>query len=252
MTKDDIRGHILEVAGAVFAAEGYQNATVRKICAQADVNVAAIHYYFGDKERLYIEAVKNARVLIEKRWPLPDWPSESADDAAAMTQAEAEHRLRTFIETFLRRLLYTEPQAWQMRLLLRETLEPTRAGEELVQEGFKPFFEVLVDILRRLIPTGVAESRLHQIGFSIISQCVFYRFHHRMVEMMISADERAEAFQVDSLAEHIYQFSLGALRSLAAQSTTSVDRGHLTSFEFSDEQTAFLPDQARVRTEKGN
>jgi TetR/AcrR family transcriptional regulator, regulator of cefoperazone and chloramphenicol sensitivity len=239
MTKDDIRGHILEVAGAIFAAEGYQNATVRKICAQADVNVAAINYYFGDKERLYIEAVKNARVLIEKKWPLPDWPNESSAGPCEVTQAEAERRLRTFIETFLRRLLYTEPQAWQMRLLLRETLDPTRAGEELAQEGFQPFFEVLVDILRRLVPATVAESRFHQLGFSIISQCVFYRFHHRMVELMISAEERAEAFQVESLAEHIYEFSWGAIRSMSADLASSAGPDRRASPVAPDKGTSY-------------
>jgi hypothetical protein len=132
---------------------------------------------------------------------------------------EAEQRLLAFVQTFLRRLLCTETQAWQMRLLLREVIEPTRAGEELVQEGFQPFFEVLLDILRRLTPKTLPPSRLHQLGFSIIAQCVFYRFHHRIVELMIPEEERATAFQVEALADHVYGFSRAALRSLAAEAT---------------------------------
>jgi AcrR family transcriptional regulator len=59
-SKDDTQQRLLEAAGQVFAERGYEAATVREICQRADVNIAAVNYYFRDKERLYIEAVKSA------------------------------------------------------------------------------------------------------------------------------------------------------------------------------------------------
>ena len=56
---------LLDAAGKVFAEKGYDRSTVREICSLAGVNVSAVNYYFGDKERLYIEAVKNARHALE-------------------------------------------------------------------------------------------------------------------------------------------------------------------------------------------
>ena len=54
---DDTRENLLLAAGKVFADKGYEKATVREICKAAGVsNLAAVNYYFGDKERLYIEA----------------------------------------------------------------------------------------------------------------------------------------------------------------------------------------------------
>ena len=41
---------LLEAAGEIFAEHGYRAATVRQICEKARANIAAVNYYFGDKE----------------------------------------------------------------------------------------------------------------------------------------------------------------------------------------------------------
>ena len=138
VSREEVRTELLQAAGEIFAAEGYQNATVRKICQRAGANVAAVNYYFGDKERLYLEAVKHARQLIERRWPLPAWSAEVAPEA----------RLKSFLETLLSRLLSPHTTEWQMRLLLREIIEPTGAGEQLVRKDSCRFSSVLLDIIR--------------------------------------------------------------------------------------------------------
>ena len=70
---DETRQRLLDTAGEVFAEKGFQAATVRQICGMAGVNIAAINYHFGDKERLYIEAVKHAHCVQnapdEHAWP---------------------------------------------------------------------------------------------------------------------------------------------------------------------------------------
>ena len=54
------RSRILNAAGPVFADKGFRDATVRDICQAASVNLASVNYHFGDKQRLYIESVKEA------------------------------------------------------------------------------------------------------------------------------------------------------------------------------------------------
>ena len=43
---------IIHVAEKLFALDGFDGTSVRKIAAKANVNVAMISYYFGSKERL--------------------------------------------------------------------------------------------------------------------------------------------------------------------------------------------------------
>ena len=58
--QDETRHKLIEAAGEIFAEAGYQNATVREICARAGANVAAVNYHFGDKMGLYTELLKTA------------------------------------------------------------------------------------------------------------------------------------------------------------------------------------------------
>jgi len=47
------RDHIMDVAEKLFAENGYDAASTRKIASEANVNSAMIAYYFGSKEELY-------------------------------------------------------------------------------------------------------------------------------------------------------------------------------------------------------
>jgi AcrR family transcriptional regulator len=49
------RTRILDTAEALFAAAGPAGVTLRSIAAAAGVNVAAVNYYFGSKEKLFEE-----------------------------------------------------------------------------------------------------------------------------------------------------------------------------------------------------
>src|SRR3989339_1028627 len=117
MASDDARHRILEAAGKVFAEKGFKDTTVREICRKAGVNLASVNYYFGDKERLYLEAVRRAHpgnpdVLAEEPWP------EDAPPAV---------KLRLYIRRFVERLIGADAEAWKIRLLQREILNPTPA-----------------------------------------------------------------------------------------------------------------------------
>jgi AcrR family transcriptional regulator len=195
------REQILEAAGPIFADQGFQAATVREICGSAGVNVAAINYYFGDKQRLYVETVTHAYRQRLDRVPVPQWP--------ASTQPEV--KLFLFISALLDRMVGAERTTWQARLMAREVLQPTEACRALVQEYFRPQMEMLMGIIAEIVPRAASRVELQRAAFSVVGQCVFYRLANEIVELMVEPTERETNYAIPALAKHIAQFSLAAL-----------------------------------------
>jgi AcrR family transcriptional regulator len=209
MSQDDTKTKILVAAGPVFADKGYQAATVREICQLADVNLASVNYYFGDKQQLYDEAVRTAHQLCIAQVPMPDWPAN----------ASAEIKLAGFIRTMYTRMVGSQSAPWQTRLMMREVLDPTETCRQMVDDYFRPHFAMLLDILRELLGDDLPLHRLQQIGFSVVGQCLYYRVAGDVVTMMVGDAQRKEHFTIGQVAEHITQLTLSALcpgRSLAA------------------------------------
>jgi AcrR family transcriptional regulator len=201
MANHDVRSRLLVAAGKIFADKGFRQATVREICRAANVNVASVNYYFGDKEHLYLEVVRLARTLRAEQFPLPAWPPGTPP----------EQRLRDFVGVLLRRVVAVKEASWNSRLMIREILEPTEACRDLVEQYVRPQFEMLVSILREMLPTDVPGHLLRKIAFSLIGQCVYYRAAGEIVTMLTPADELQEHFQLDQIADHIVRLCLAGL-----------------------------------------
>ena len=97
-----------------------------------------------------------------------------------------------------------------MRLIMREIAHPSAACAELVQSSIRPQFEILIAILRELLPNETEAEKLRLIAFSIIGQCLFYHFADPVIRNLLSGEEYAN-LEIDKLAGHITQFSLKAL-----------------------------------------
>ena len=62
MTTVDTRTRLLDAAEKLFAAEGFHATSLRSVTAQADANLAAVSYHFGNKDGL-VEAVLLRRMV---------------------------------------------------------------------------------------------------------------------------------------------------------------------------------------------
>ncbi len=204
MKTETAKERILLAAGPIFAAKGFETATVREICRAADVNVASINYHFGDKKGLYTQTLFLARDLREQQVPLPAWTNEES----------ADEKLKIFIELLLRRIVAMRTEPWEVRLLLREVMHPSDAAPPLIENYFRPFLDQLMSIVDEVLEHHLPDHQRHQIGFSIIGQCLHYRVSGEMISLMISEDEYESHFDIQNLVDHIWRFSLGGLHGI--------------------------------------
>jgi AcrR family transcriptional regulator len=195
------RRRIVEAAGVVFAAKGFQASTVREICQLAEVNIAAISYYFEDKASLYREILRVAAEQEIQAYPLPKWTPDTLPAT----------RLHDLILVVMRRLGGVGQGMWQSRLIVRELLQPTEFCPELSQNHFRPHFELMLGILDEILPaTTPAHARL-QTAQSIFGQCISFRVTSEASRLVLGDEAMSSHYSPEDLAKHITQFTLAAL-----------------------------------------
>ena len=204
---------LLEAAGEIFAEHGYRAATVRQICEKARANIAAVNYYFGDKEGLYMAALRSVhRASVEK------YPSNLGVSPANTP----EQKLRVYVQSLLLRIFDEGRPGWHTKIMMREMLEPTRALDMLVEEGARPLHQELSSIVRELLGSTADDEVVRLSALSVVSQCVYYR-RARPVITRLYPQQRYDSKEVERLTEHITQFSLLALEGLCKKMPGEVD-----------------------------
>jgi AcrR family transcriptional regulator len=197
------RQRLLEVAGMVFAEQGFKCATVREICKRAGANVAAINYHFGDKQGLYSETLR-----YWVRESLAKYPPNMGISESSTPQ----EKLYAYVRSFFWRIFDEGRPSWYGKLMAREMIEPTHALDECVSETIRPTFDLLRDIVRELM-RDAGDDQVRRCARSIVGQMVFYH-HCRPVIDKLQPEMCYTRDEIDKLAEHVTQFSLAAMNNM--------------------------------------
>lgn len=207
---------LLEAAGEIFAEHGYRAATVRQICEKAGANIAAVNYYFGDKERLYLAVLRS----------VPDAHAEKyAPQPGLAAGASAAEQLRAYIRSLLNRVFDAGRPGWHSKIIAREMIEPTRALDSLLEEVARPLHRELAAIVRRLLGASAGEDDIRLCALSIMGQCVYYH-HARTVLARLYPEQGYGDADVARLVDHITEFSLAAIRELVRKRQVQDDAVH--------------------------
>lgn len=87
----EARTRLLNAAELLFVEKGFAGCSLRAITAEAQVNLAAVNYYFRSKEALFREVLlRRLRPVNEKRLQLLEAAGTSAADATVQVQKIVE------------------------------------------------------------------------------------------------------------------------------------------------------------------
>lgn len=205
-----VRERLLEKACEVFAKKGYRDATVAEICRGARANIAAINYYFGNKEKLYAEA-----------WHLAFHRSLKAHppDRGVPADAPVEQRLAGRILAIMERL--ADPKGYEFEIMHKELANPTGLLAEVMRKSIEPVRQGLGGIVRELLGEEASEEEVMLCQMSIRSQCFDVLVRKRHSRMLKAAGMKAKMLpdkqKIEEIADHILQFSLAGIREIRHQ-----------------------------------
>lgn len=199
MPHADIAQRIIEAASEVFARHGFAASRVRDIVRTADVNLAAVNYYFGGKEGLYAATLKQLASHRNAGW-------QGFDPGATPEEALFHHVLAV-----VNRVMGAEADETLGRIIAHEAMSPTPYFDQVMADVVQPELERLESIVRQLSPKA-PEPQVSMIAMSVLGQCLFYLYARGAVNYL--APTLVERSQARKLAEHITKFSMAAIRGL--------------------------------------
>ncbi|CAH1387579.1 CerR family C-terminal domain-containing protein [Candidatus Nitrotoga sp. M5] len=198
---EQTRERLLATARTVFSENGFKKSTVREICRRAEVNIAAVNYYFSSKEALFTATLDFERLL-------------TLCNETNQGSICAQDRLLGFIHDFLMRLLDEKEFSVQCQLMARELAEPTPVLSKIVQEAIAPIHLFVAKLVCEIVDKKISEADARRCVFSIIGQCVYYS-HAQPVIQQLHPKLRYNRIEIKAIAKHIGEFSLAGLKQIS-------------------------------------
>ena len=198
------RERLLDEAETLFAEKGFHAVTVREITKAAHCNLAAVNYYFGNKQQLYLEVFRARWLPRSTKVQTCFKDALSAHDGTSLTGI-----VHALAEAILKGPLTDDERLRHSQLMIREMTMPGLATDLLVDEVIKPFFGELAGLLRPFLPEGIETERMMLNILSIFAMVIYFNFA-RLPIMRVTGQDYDGPFK-DRLVEHIVQFSLTGL-----------------------------------------
>lgn len=210
MATEDTKNTILDAAERLFADHGFAATSLRNIVAEAEVNLAAVHYHFGSKEAL-IKSVLERRIV-----PLNEERLRLLDLAEAQSIGQSGY-LESIIEALIGpplRLSRGERKSGQhfMKLIGRTFAE---ADEKLK----RMFFEMFDEVVKRFFP-AFEKACPHLPAVTLFWRCHFLvgGMAHTMCDkdaVEIYAKGVCNTDDVEGIIRELVIFSAAGLRAEA-------------------------------------
>jgi AcrR family transcriptional regulator len=196
MMTDTIQLRIIEAAGPIFAQKGFAAATVREICAAANVNQAAINYYFGSKESLYKEVFASTYSSFT---PF-NYEISEPDQSQSFEERFCNVIIRRTKDIFATNLI-----GWKVQLIFRELHDPTPSCGEKLQEFIIRDYKFIYSYLDEYFDPATPEHIRWKCIFSLFGSIFFYKKGGWLLRKIIHEEMRQEYFKPEQIASFAVQ-----------------------------------------------
>ena len=192
---------MLDAALVLFGEKGFAKTSTREIALAAQVNVASISYYFGDKAGLYRAVFVDPRCNPGADFSLFEQPD------LGLAQA-----LRALLVGFTEPLKQGHMIQACMKLHFREMLEPTGVWRDEIDGSIKPAHMALVRVLCRHMGVAQADDDMHRLAFSVAGLGMMLQIGSDVFEA-IRPDLIASPQAIDQYADRLVDYALAMVDS---------------------------------------
>lgn len=196
-SEPEARERILEAAARLFAARGFAATTVRDIATAAGLNLAMIHYYFGNKEGLY-------RAIFEEKVAEVQGVLAEAASSEGTSRERLDRCVRAYAHFLCTHLHFA-------RILQQEILN----GGKIVQEVFRPQVARNYRMVRGIVEDGIRTGEFRAVDvemtpISAIGMIAFFIIAQPLILGVISTGPGQDDFEA-RLADHTLNLLLHGL-----------------------------------------
>ncbi|MBN8752317.1 MAG: TetR family transcriptional regulator [Variovorax sp. 67-131] len=202
----EARHRLLHTALRLFAQKGFAKTSTREIAKEADVNISAISYYFGDKEGLYAATFNE---------PMG---GDSSDLVAAckVPGRPLEETLRICMVSMIDPLKQGEIVRQCIQLHMREMLEPTSRWAKELEHDIKGPHRAIADLLCRHLGVARADDDIHRLTFAITGLSMQLYVSQDFIEAIRPSLLRT-ARGIDTWADRLTGYAMALVAAEAAR-----------------------------------
>lgn len=206
------KARLLSTAEKLFAERGLAATSIRDLAREAEVNVAAVNYYFGSKENLYLETLRYTFQKVGGGLPKLDQILKEVQKNK--TPDAAKQAIAKYIEVFIRWIFTSDQARRHACLMSREISDPSPALDVIIEEFILPKHKALTSLIVQIQPALEGSKDLPFYTLSIVSQCLHYHFASPVALKLLNKKEMSPEL-ISQIAEHITSFSLQALTNFS-------------------------------------
>ena len=170
----DAKQRLIQAGLEIFGAFNLEGATTRQLAERAGVNQAAIPYYFGGKEGLYLAVIqymlehKGARVL-----PVAEEIRREMTSRELAPQ-EALALVRMLFSTIVSVLLEDQATTTWARIIVREQMQPTKAFDLVYERLIRHLHEALSALLAIVLQRKPTDPIVILRGHALVGQIMIF------------------------------------------------------------------------------
>ena len=206
---DNVRKRLLDTAEKLFAEKGFACTSVRDITREGHCNIAAINYYFGGKDKLYLE-VFNRHLIALRDVRIAGINKVMSESGGNIT---LEELLDAFATAFIEPLIDKGSGLRFMKLMSHEMVSPQLPAGLFFEKMILPIRVVLQQALSRICP-GLDNKKAVLCINSVVAQLIHVIQAQRIFARNDGSIEPL-VFDLTKTLEHIVAFSAAGIRAAA-------------------------------------